>query len=261
LPADSPQGDRYRSPRGRRATAVAAATAVAVGLAAAVGTLAAGGVGIPPTAVGAADALPAWSAGPGAVRTVQAGATPAGGPPAAASVTPTPGTGAPTGPPTGTGAVGGSAPAATPSARRAAAAGQPADGTAAGTTAAEAAVLVLVNQERAKANCGPLSADARLTAAARAHSADMAGRGYFAHDTPDGVGVGTRVTGAGYRWSAVGENIAQGQQTPAAVMQAWMNSPGHRANILNCRFSNIGIGLARPGRSPLWTQDFGTPAR
>jgi uncharacterized protein YkwD len=128
-----------------------------------------------------------------------------------------------------------------------------------GDATAEAAVLTLVNQERAKAGCAPLSVDARLATAARAHSADMANRNYFAHDTPEGVNVGTRVTNAGYRWSAVGENIAKGQPDAAAVMQAWMNSPGHRANILNCRFTNIGIGLAYQGRTPLWTQDFGTP--
>ncbi|GAA1809316.1 CAP domain-containing protein [Planosporangium flavigriseum] len=128
-----------------------------------------------------------------------------------------------------------------------------------GDSAAEATVLTLVNQERAKANCPALTVDARLTAAARAYSADMASRGFFAHTTPDGVDLGTRVTRAGYRFSAVGENIAKGQRDATAVMTAWMNSPGHRANILNCRFSNIGIGLARQGSTPLWTQDFGSP--
>jgi uncharacterized protein YkwD len=120
-------------------------------------------------------------------------------------------------------------------------------------------VVALVNLERAKVGCAALTADPRLVDAARAHSADMANRNYFAHDTPEGVGVGTRVTEAGYRWSAVGENIAKGQPDAAAVMKAWMNSPGHKANILNCRYRQIGVGPAFQGRSPLWTQDFATP--
>ena len=120
-------------------------------------------------------------------------------------------------------------------------------------------VLRLVNVERAKAGCGALTVDSRLAAAAGAHSADMAANKYFSHTGRNGSDVADRVEAAGYTWSSVGENIAKGQPTPAAVMQAWMNSSGHRANILNCRFRNIGIGLAYDGRSPVWTQDFGTP--
>jgi uncharacterized protein YkwD len=87
----------------------------------------------------------------------------------------------------------------------------------------------------------------------------MASRGYFDHTTPDGVTFDKRITAAGYRWSNAAENIAKGQSTPAAVMQSWMNSPGHRANILNCKLKNIGVGLAYDSRnSPLWTQDFAT---
>jgi uncharacterized protein YkwD len=123
----------------------------------------------------------------------------------------------------------------------------------------EGSVLDLVNQERAKNGCAALAIDPRLATAARAHSADMADRNYFAHDTPDGVGVDKRVTSAGYRWSSVGENIAKGQQTAADVMKSWMNSPGHRANILNCGYKHIGIGYVLQGRSPLWTQDFASP--
>jgi uncharacterized protein YkwD len=122
-----------------------------------------------------------------------------------------------------------------------------------------AEVLRLVNLERTKAGCGALTTDSRLATAAQAHSADMAANNYFSHTGRNGSDVSDRVEAAGYRWSAVGENIAKGQPTPAAVMQAWMNSSGHRANILNCRFRNIGIGLANAGRSPVWTQDFGTP--
>lgn len=131
-----------------------------------------------------------------------------------------------------------------------------------GLTLAEAAVFMIVNDERAKAGCGPLTVDSRLTTAARRHSADMAARGYFDHTTPEGVAFATRLTNAGYNWSTAGENIAKGQPTAAAVMRAWMNSAGHRANILNCRYRNIGVGLAySPSREPVWTQDFATPMR
>jgi uncharacterized protein YkwD len=123
--------------------------------------------------------------------------------------------------------------------------------------ATEDAVLTLVNQERA-GKCDALTIDSRLATAARKHSADMAARNFFSHDTPEGVSVATRVTNAGYKWSSVGENIAMGQQTAASVMESWMNSPGHRANILNCGYKHIGIGLAYRGKTPYWTQDFGS---
>jgi uncharacterized protein YkwD len=128
-----------------------------------------------------------------------------------------------------------------------------------GDATAEGAVLTLVNQERAKAGCQPLTSDSRLATAARQHSQDMADRNYFDHTTPDGVTFDKRITNAGYRWSNAGENIAKGQKDATSVMQAWMNSPGHRANILNCKFKNIGVGLAYDGKhTPYWTQDFGT---
>ncbi|MFI1979600.1 CAP domain-containing protein [Streptomyces wedmorensis] len=117
-------------------------------------------------------------------------------------------------------------------------------------------VIALVNAERAKAGCGPLSANAALTRAAQGHSDDMAARDFFDHTNPDGDGPGQRVTAAGYPWSTYGENIAMGQKTPEQVMEAWMNSPGHRANILNCDFKEIGIGIHSSG-GPYWTQVFG----
>jgi uncharacterized protein YkwD len=124
----------------------------------------------------------------------------------------------------------------------------------------ENAVLALVNAERSKAGCQALTVDGRLALAARLHSADMVVRNYFAHTTPDGVAFGERIIAAGYKWSMAGENIAAGQQDAIAVMRAWMNSAGHRANILNCRFRQIGIGVAYESpRRPVWTQDFGTP--
>lgn len=124
----------------------------------------------------------------------------------------------------------------------------------------EQEVVALVNAERARAGCAALTEDARLTAAARAHSADMAARGYFSHTTPDGVEFHTRISNAGYSWSLVAENIARGQRDPAAVMNAWMNSDGHRRNILNCNLRHIGVGLAYDANNrPHWTQDFGSP--
>ncbi|MFE1291370.1 sigma-70 family RNA polymerase sigma factor [Streptomyces sp. NPDC058751] len=120
-----------------------------------------------------------------------------------------------------------------------------------------AQVVALVNKERAAVGCGPLTEDPQLEDAAQAHSEDMAARDFFEHTNPDGVDPGQRITAAGYRWSTYGENIAEGQQTPQAVMESWMNSPGHRANILNCSFKNIGVGVHKGSGGPWWTQDFG----
>jgi uncharacterized protein YkwD len=120
-----------------------------------------------------------------------------------------------------------------------------------------AQVVALVNKERATAGCGPVTEDAQLDKAAQGHSDDMAARNFFDHTNPDGAGPGERITAAGYRWSTYGENIARGQQTPQAVMDSWMNSPGHRANILNCSFKNIGVGVHDGSGGPWWTQAFG----
>ncbi|MFI7211733.1 CAP domain-containing protein [Micromonospora maritima] len=119
-------------------------------------------------------------------------------------------------------------------------------------------VVTLVNQERAKAGCKALSVDSKLTLAAQRHSQDQADHKKMSHDGSDGSDVGDRLDRAGYAWRAYGENVAWNQQSPAAVMDAWMNSPGHRANILNCSFTEIGVGVAR-SNGPYWTQDFGTP--
>ncbi|GGU97744.1 hypothetical protein GCM10010182_12590 [Actinomadura cremea] len=126
----------------------------------------------------------------------------------------------------------------------------------AGGTAASR-VVALVNGERAKQGCGPVRSNAALARAAQGHSADMAARGYFDHTSPDGKSPGDRITAAGYRWSAYGENIAKGQSGPESVMSSWMNSPGHRANILNCTFDEIGVGVVTSG-GPYWTQAFGS---
>ncbi|WP_040339092.1 CAP domain-containing protein, partial [Candidatus Blastococcus massiliensis] len=118
-----------------------------------------------------------------------------------------------------------------------------------------AQVLALVNQERASAGCRPLSADGGLAAVAAAHSADMRDRGYFDHVSLSGLSPFDRADAAGV--SARAENIARGQADPAAVMESWMNSPGHRANILDCSLTRLGVGIADGGGGPWWTQLFG----
>ncbi|MFE6624487.1 sigma-70 family RNA polymerase sigma factor [Streptomyces sp. NPDC057740] len=121
-----------------------------------------------------------------------------------------------------------------------------------------AQVVALVNKERSAAGCGPVQEDPLLDKAALGHSEDMDARDFFDHTNPDGADPGQRITAAGYTWSTYGENIAQGQQTPEAVMDSWMNSPGHRANILNCAFKDIGVGIHKGTGGPWWTQNFGT---
>jgi uncharacterized protein YkwD len=129
-----------------------------------------------------------------------------------------------------------------------------------GNAELETAVLQLVNAERTKAGCSALAANDQLTAAARGHSADMAARNFFSHTTPEGVTFVTRINNAGYRWSGLGENIAMGQRNPVEVMASWMDSAGHKANILNCDFKDLGVGVAANATgSLLWTQDFGSP--
>ncbi|MEU5130422.1 sigma-70 family RNA polymerase sigma factor [Streptomyces mobaraensis] len=118
-------------------------------------------------------------------------------------------------------------------------------------------VTAIVNAERAKAGCSPVRLNALLTQAAQGHSDDMAARNFFDHTNPDGKGPGDRITAVGYRWSTYGENIAYGQQTPASVMDTWMHSSGHRANILNCSFDEIGVGINNAPGGPRWTQVFG----
>ncbi|MFF9088529.1 CAP domain-containing protein [Streptomyces sp. NPDC014991] len=125
--------------------------------------------------------------------------------------------------------------------------------TASGVTAE---IVRLVNAERAKAGCRALTPDSALTRAAQAHSADMAAHQNMSHTGSDGSAPGDRITGAGYAWSSYGENVAYGYSTAEQVMAGWMSSPGHRANILNCSFQEIGVGLAQPGS--YWTQDFAT---
>ncbi|MEV5847252.1 CAP domain-containing protein [Streptomyces sp. NPDC051985] len=120
----------------------------------------------------------------------------------------------------------------------------------------EAEVLKLVNEERAKVGCSALSANSSLTKLAEAFSDDMAARDFFDHTDPDGKTPWDRAAAAGIS-NLGGENIARGQATAQAVMDAWMNSEGHRANILNCDFKTLGVGVHFGSGGPWWTQDFG----
>lgn len=115
-------------------------------------------------------------------------------------------------------------------------------------------VVVLANTARAEAGCGPVHIDDRLTGAAQAHSEDMAAHDYFSHTSLDGTTWDQRVKAAGYPEPG-GENIAQGQRSAEAVHDAWMSSPGHRRNILDCSFTAVGVGLEPDTWT--WTQDFG----
>lgn len=83
----------------------------------------------------------------------------------------------------------------------------------------------------------------------------MAERGYFGHTTPEGVTFRERILTAGFSNPGTGENIARGQSDARQVMASWMASEGHRANILNCEFSRVGVGVDVDGM--YWTQDFG----
>ncbi|MFF3501801.1 CAP domain-containing protein [Streptomyces sp. NPDC003247] len=150
------------------------------------------------------------------------------------------------------------APASTTAADPAATATASANTSDAAATASDAVtrVVALVNSERSKAGCSALTLNAKLTKAAQDHSADMALHSNMSHTGSDGSDPAERLTRAGYSWSSYGENVAYGYSSPEEVMAGWMSSPGHKRNILNCDFKEIGVGLAQPGN--YWTQDFGS---
>ncbi|MBO0651312.1 CAP domain-containing protein [Streptomyces triculaminicus] len=117
-------------------------------------------------------------------------------------------------------------------------------------------VVDMVNAERARHGCSPVTVNAKLQAAAQGHSDDMAARDYYAHTSPDGRGPGDRISAAGYRWSTYGENIFKSPKDARTAMDGWMKSPGHRANILNCAFKEMGVGVNFSSNGPWWTQNF-----
>ncbi|MFF4862020.1 CAP domain-containing protein [Streptomyces sp. NPDC001231] len=122
--------------------------------------------------------------------------------------------------------------------------------------AVEAEVLRLVNEERAKVGCSALTASSSLAGLAQDFSEAMADQNFFDHTDPSGASPWDRAAKLGIT-SLGGENIARGQADAEAVMDAWMNSPGHRANILNCDFKTLGVGVHFGSGGPWWTQDFG----
>ena len=121
-------------------------------------------------------------------------------------------------------------------------------------SAFETKVVELTNAERAKYGLAALKIYNPLMKVAHAKSQDMAANNYFSHTSPTYGSPFDQIKAAGITYRAAGENIAQGQQTPEQVVQAWMNSEGHRANILNASFTHIGVGYVENGN--YWTQQF-----
>lgn len=122
------------------------------------------------------------------------------------------------------------------------------------TKGVEQQVLDLVNQERAKVGVKPLQMDWELQRVARTKSQDMRNKNYFSHQSPTYGSPFDMMKQFGISYRTAGENIAQGQRNPQEVMNAWMNSSGHRANILKADFTHIGVGYEANGN--YWTQMF-----
>jgi len=116
-------------------------------------------------------------------------------------------------------------------------------------------VARLVNAHRARRGCPALAWDDLAARAAQGHSDDMARRDYFSHTSPEGRGLGERLAAQGIRYRAAAENIAYGQPTAEAVVNGWLNSTGHRANIENCALTRQGVGIS----GTRWTHVFYTP--
>ncbi|WJW99940.1 CAP domain-containing protein [Priestia aryabhattai] len=119
----------------------------------------------------------------------------------------------------------------------------------------EQKVVDLVNQEREKQGLKPLTLNKKLSDVARTKSKDMMDKGYFDHNSPTYGSPFDMMKQFGIEYTTAGENIAKGQQSPEDVMNAWMNSVGHRKNILNPDFTEIGVGYVK-GDTTYWTQQF-----
>jgi uncharacterized protein YkwD len=132
-------------------------------------------------------------------------------------------------------------------------------------------ILAQVNEARSRPRrCGsqqyaaapPLRYSGTLADASQAHAMDMARRGYFDHDTPEGVQPKERLARTGYQWTLTGENIARGDMGADEAMAGWLRSPGHCANIMEPRFSEMGFGIAADGNRKgglYWVQTFAAP--
>ncbi|MGI8385114.1 CAP domain-containing protein [Robertmurraya sp. P23] len=118
----------------------------------------------------------------------------------------------------------------------------------------ESRVIELTNAERKKAGLPALQADTKLSNVAREKSRDMQQKGYFSHTSPTYGSPFDMMRDFGITYQSAGENIAKGQRTPEEVVQAWMNSEGHRKNILSGNYSHIGVGYVEAGNH--WTQMF-----
>ncbi|MCP3804428.1 CAP domain-containing protein [Allokutzneria sp. A3M-2-11 16] len=122
-------------------------------------------------------------------------------------------------------------------------------------------VLDLTNGHRAAAGCPALTTNPQLAASAQAHSEDMARHNYFSHTGKDGSNPGHRIARAGYQARSWAENIAAGYRDAETTVREWMNSPGHRRNILNCKLRELGVGyVSQSGTryTRYWTQNFGS---
>ena len=122
-------------------------------------------------------------------------------------------------------------------------------------------VVRLTNRERSRKGLDKLSFNSKLQKAAQSHADDMDRTGrYLAHDSSDGRVLRDRIDDVDYDWSYIAENAATGQASPKAVVQSWMNSPGHRANMLDPEIKEIGVGYAIDDVSatPYWVQNFGS---
>lgn len=130
----------------------------------------------------------------------------------------------------------------------------PAEQTTSALSAYEQKVVDLTNQERAKNGLAPLKVDETLSKMAREKSRDMSANGYFSHTSPTYGSPFDMMKQYGISYRAAGENIAMGQRSPEEVVTAWMNSEGHRKNILSPNFTHIGVGHIAQGN--YWTQEF-----
>ncbi|MDO8984522.1 CAP domain-containing protein [Cypionkella sp.] len=123
--------------------------------------------------------------------------------------------------------------------------------------AAEDQVLAAVNKARAGAGCSALTVNAKLVAAAKGHAKAMAEQNFFGHASKNGAKFSSRIKAQGYRFSKVAENIGAGQSAAVGIMQDWMDSAGHRKNILDCALSETGIAVVyQPDDAPLKGQKY-----
>jgi len=148
-------------------------------------------------------------------------------------------------------------PSAKPAATKPAGSTQPAPASNGDYSAFQKKVVELVNKERAKAGLKALKMNSELSKVATLKSQDMAKNNYFDHNSPTYGSPFDMMKRFGITYRTAGENIAMGQTSPEQVMNGWMNSPGHRANILKASFTQIGVGVAKNSAGRLyWTQQF-----